>query len=95
MRKQRSQYDSPVDALVAVAKRLSVYENLNSMTSEDFFDNYCKGLLDDSVDFIEWSKTVNVNKTKTGKHERQGGATRQFVTTETKQIYYENRKYWI
>ncbi|SKB52818.1 hypothetical protein SAMN05660349_01631 [Macellibacteroides fermentans] len=43
---------------------------------------------------VEYRK-VNINKTKTGKHERQGGATRQFVTTETKQIYYENRKYWI
>lgn len=55
MRKQRSQYDSPVDALVAVAKRLSVYENRHHMTSEDFFDKYCKGRLDDSVDFVEWS----------------------------------------
>ena len=43
---------------------------------------------------VEYRK-VNVNKTKTGKNERQGGATRQFVTTETKQNYYENRKYWI
>ena len=43
---------------------------------------------------VEYRK-VNVNKTKTGKNERQGGTTRQFVTTETKQIYYENRKYWI
>ena len=42
---------------------------------------------------VEYRK-VNVNKTKTGKNERKGGATRQFVTTETKQIYYENRKYW-
>ncbi|MBW1940441.1 MAG: hypothetical protein JRI28_03545 [Deltaproteobacteria bacterium] len=55
MRKQRSQYDSPVDALVAVAKRLSVYESRHHMTSEDFFDKYCKGQLDDSVDFVEWS----------------------------------------
>ena len=43
---------------------------------------------------VEYQKVI-INKTKTGKHERQGGATRQFVTTETKQIYYENRKYWI
>ena len=45
---------------------------------------------------VEYRKVnININKTKTGKHERQGGATRQFVNTETKQNYYENRKYWI
>ena len=43
---------------------------------------------------VEYRK-INVNKTKTGKNERQGGATRQFVNPETKQIYYEIRKYWI
>ena len=43
---------------------------------------------------VEYRK-VNLNKTKTGKHEKQVGTTRQFVNTETKQIYYENRKYWI
>ncbi|MPL93271.1 hypothetical protein SDC9_39397 [bioreactor metagenome] len=42
---------------------------------------------------VEYRK-VNLNKTKTGKHEKQVGTTRQFVNTETKQIYYENRKYW-
>jgi tRNA A37 threonylcarbamoyladenosine biosynthesis protein TsaE len=55
MRKQRSEYDSPVDALVAVSKRLSVYEDRYRMESEAFFDKYCKGQLDDSVDFVEWS----------------------------------------
>ncbi len=55
MKKQRSEYDSPVDALVAVSKRLSVYEDRNQMTSEDFFDKFKKGQLEDSVDFVEWS----------------------------------------
>ncbi len=55
MKKRRSEYDSPVDALVAVSKRISVYEDGHQMTSEDFFDKYCKGQLDDSADFIEWS----------------------------------------
>ena len=41
---------------------------------------------------VEYRK-VNVNKTKTGKHERKVGTTRQFVTTETKQNHYENRNY--
>lgn len=55
MRKQRSEYDSPVDALVAVAKRLSVYEDRYQISSEDFFDKFCKGQMEDSMDFIEWA----------------------------------------
>ena len=42
MRKERVEYDSPVDALVAVAKRLSVYEGRYKMTSEEFFDKFTK-----------------------------------------------------
>jgi len=55
MRKQRSEYDSPVDALVAVAKRLSVYEDRYQMVSEDFFDKFGKGQIEDSMDFVEWA----------------------------------------
>ena len=55
MRKQRIEYGSPVDALVAIAKRLSEFENRYKMASEDFFDNFCKGKTDDSADFISWS----------------------------------------
>jgi hypothetical protein len=55
MRKQRSEYDSPVDALVAVAKRLSVYEERYQIASEEFFDKFCKGQMEDSVDFVEWA----------------------------------------
>ncbi len=55
MRKQRIEYDSPVDALVAVAKRLGEFENKYKMISEDFFDNFCKGKTDDSADFVSWS----------------------------------------
>jgi len=54
MRKQRIEYDSPVDALVAVAKRLSVYEDRYRMASEEFFDKFCKGQMEDSIDFVEW-----------------------------------------
>lgn len=57
MRKQRIEYDSPVDALVAVSKQLSVYENRYGMSSEDFYDNYRKGQIEDSVDFIEWANS--------------------------------------
>ncbi len=55
MRKQRNQYDSLVDALAAVLKRLSVFENRYKMQSEDFFDEFSKGQLNDSADFVEWS----------------------------------------
>jgi len=55
MRKQRIEYDSPVDALVATAKRLSIYEGQYQMTSEDFFDKYSKGKSEDSEDFVEWA----------------------------------------
>ena len=55
MRKQRIEYDSSIDALVAIAKRLSVNEDRHRMSSEDFFDKYSKGQLDDSTDFIEWA----------------------------------------
>ena len=55
MRKQTIQYDSPVDSLVALSKRLSVYEDKYKRCSEDFYHDFNKGLLDDSEDFIEWS----------------------------------------
>lgn len=55
MRKQRIEYDSPVDALVAIAKRLSVYEDRYKMGSEDFFDKFSKGQAEDSEDFVEWA----------------------------------------
>lgn len=55
MLKQRIEYQSPVDALVGVVKRLSHYEGHYKMKSEDFFDKFSKGTLEDSEDFIEWS----------------------------------------
>ena len=36
MRKQTIQYTSPLDALIAVAKRLSLYENQQHMDSNTF-----------------------------------------------------------
>ena len=55
MQKQTVIYDSPVDALVAVAKRLSILEERYCMPSEDFFNKYSSGQMEDSVDFVEWS----------------------------------------
>jgi len=55
MRKKQIIYDSPVDALVALAKQLSVYETQYRMESEEFFDQYSKGQKEDTLDFVEWS----------------------------------------
>jgi hypothetical protein len=55
MRTQRIVYTSPVDALVAISKRLNQYEAQYSITSEEFYDQFCKGAKEDSIDFVEWS----------------------------------------
>lgn len=52
---QRIEYMSPVDALVALAKRLNTHEERHHWSSEEFYHQYTKGLLDDSEEFIEWS----------------------------------------
>ncbi len=55
MRKQRIEYTSPLDALIAVSKRLSLYESQHSMDSEDFFDRYNRGQISDEATFAEWA----------------------------------------
>jgi hypothetical protein len=54
VQKRVIEYDSSIDALVAIAKRLNSYENRFNMSSEDFFDQYSKGKIDDNIDFVEW-----------------------------------------
>ena len=55
MKKNRVEYDSPLDAIVAVAKRLNHYEDKYKMKSEDFYNQYSKGKMEDGIEFIEWS----------------------------------------
>ncbi len=55
MRKQRITYTSPIDALIEVSKRLSLYENQQQLDSETFIDRYRKGLMPDEIIFVEWS----------------------------------------
>ena len=55
MRKKRIEYDSPLDAIIAIAKRLSTYEEQYKMSSEDFFNKFQSGQMEDSVDFVEWA----------------------------------------
>ena len=55
MKKQKNLYISSVDALVAVLKRLSIFEDRYHMESEEFFDKFSKGQMEDSADFVDWS----------------------------------------
>ncbi len=55
MQKTRIEYDSNLDALVAISKRLSWSEKQYKMVSEEFYDRYSKGLMDDTIEFIEWA----------------------------------------
>jgi hypothetical protein len=55
MHKQTITYMSPLDALIAVAKRLSLYENQHKLDSEEFFYQYNQGKLSDAIEFIEWA----------------------------------------
>ena len=55
MRKQIVELDSPLDALLAVAKRLSRYEADAGMSSEDFYSLYTKGAAGDEERSIEWA----------------------------------------
>lgn len=55
MEKHRITYNSNLDAVINLTKRLSAYEQRHKMSSEDFYDKYNKGFLDDAVDYIEWA----------------------------------------
>ncbi|MEM8611169.1 MAG: antitoxin TumA [Cyanobacteria bacterium P01_H01_bin.105] len=67
MRKQTIEYTSPLDALVAVAKRLSLYESNQGMESEEFFIQYQQGQLSDDITLVEWANDyrhyVEIRKT--------------------------------
>lgn len=55
MKKQTILYTSKLDALIAIAKLLSIYESKQKMDSEEFFYQYNQGLLSDDILFIEWA----------------------------------------
>ena len=55
MKKNKTEYSSPLDALIAISKRLSIFENRYQMDSEVFSEKYLKGQMDDSADIIEWA----------------------------------------
>ena len=55
MRKQIVEYTSPLDALIAIAKQLSIYESQYQMESPEFFIKYSQGETSDDEVFIEWA----------------------------------------
>ncbi|PSF29451.1 hypothetical protein C7H19_24340 [Aphanothece hegewaldii CCALA 016] len=55
MRKQVIEYTSELDAVIALAKQLNVYEIKYQMTSEDFFNKYSQGETSDDEVFVEWA----------------------------------------
>lgn len=55
MRKQIIEYTSPLDALIALAKQLSIYEAEYHMESEEFFVKYSQGKTSDDEVFVEWA----------------------------------------
>ena len=55
MRKQVVQFDSPLDALLAIAKRLSRLEAEVDMDSEEFYARYTQGQMGDDARFIDWA----------------------------------------
>lgn len=55
MRKQTIEYSSPLDALLAITKRLSALEHQYHMVSEEFFYQYSQGHLSDDAVFVEWA----------------------------------------
>jgi hypothetical protein len=48
-------YDSPVDALVALVRCLTAYEQRYQLGSPEFFAQYQAGKLGDTADFVEWA----------------------------------------
>ena len=55
MRKQIIEYTSSLDALIALAKQLSVYEAQYNMESDEFFTQYSQGKTADDEVFVEWA----------------------------------------
>ena len=55
MKKITVQFDSQLDALVALAKRLAKFENRFNLASEDFFTRFTKGHIEDSEEYAEWA----------------------------------------
>ena len=56
MRKQTIQYTTPLDALVAITKRLGLKEGKYNIESEDFYYRYQMGEMGDDAHIMEWAR---------------------------------------
>jgi len=55
MRKNTAEYTSSLDAIIELVKRLKTYEIRHGIDSEDFFDRYSKGSMNDDIEHVEWA----------------------------------------
>ncbi len=55
MRKQTIQYTTPLDALIAITKRLGLNEGKYNIESEEFYYRYQKGEMGDEAQIMEWA----------------------------------------
>jgi hypothetical protein len=55
MRKQITEYTSPLDSLVALTKQLYSYEIKYQTDSDDFFVQYQQGKTGDDEDVFDWA----------------------------------------
>ena len=55
MRKQTIQYTTPLDALIAITKRLGLKEGKYNIESEEFYYRYQKGEMGDKAHIMEWA----------------------------------------
>ena len=55
MKKVVITYDTPLDALLAMARQLGQFENMYRMDSDEFYYRYRMGKLPEDIDYTEWS----------------------------------------
>jgi hypothetical protein len=49
------EYTNPLDALIALVKKLDRYEIEYKLDSDEFYQRYRSGEIDDDETFIEWA----------------------------------------
>lgn len=52
---QRTEFSSPLEALLSLSNSLGGLEARHGMSSEEFYTQYTAGLLGDDRDFVEWA----------------------------------------
>jgi hypothetical protein len=55
MIRKRIEYDTLIDSLVTLSKRLSLLEEKYHLSSEVFFNKFSGGEMEDTSEFVEWA----------------------------------------